>query len=80
MRRPRWTAECTALLEQLNAQGSTDTEIADAIGQRTGIRFSRRWICAQRRAHQLGSCWRRWQEREKGAAVVCVKFSKRRGR
>jgi hypothetical protein len=68
MRRPRWTAECTALLEQLNAQGSTDTEIADAIGQRTGIRFSRRWICAQRRAHQLGSCWRRWQEREKGAA------------
>ena len=68
MRLSRWTADCTALLEQLNARGSTDTEIADAIAQRTGIRFSRRWICSQRRAHQLGPCWRRWQEREKATA------------
>lgn len=66
MKLSRWTADCTALLEQLNAQGCTDSEIADAIAQRTGIRFSRRWICTQRRAHQLGACWRKWGEREKG--------------
>jgi hypothetical protein len=68
MRPSRWTADCTALLEQLKARVSTDTEIADAIAQRTGIRFSRRWICSQRRAHQLGSCWRQWQERKKATA------------
>jgi glutamate synthase domain-containing protein 1 len=66
IRRPigeRWTAECSALLERLNAQGLTDGEIARAIEARTGLRFSRRWIAVQREAHQIGSCWNKWGKR-----------------
>jgi hypothetical protein len=66
IRRPvgeRWTAECSALLERLNAQGLTDREIARAIEARTGLRFSRRWIAVQREAHQIGSCWNKWGKR-----------------
>jgi hypothetical protein len=59
----RWTADCSALLERLNAQGLTDGEIARAIEARTGLRFSRRWIAVQRKARQIGACWNKWEKR-----------------
>jgi hypothetical protein len=63
----RWTAECTMLLERLNAEGCTDREIARAIERHTGQRFSIRWVRAQRRLRQIESCWRTWARRRKPA-------------
>lgn len=59
----RWTAECTELLVRLNADGLTDAEIAVAIEDTTGLRFSARWIQAQRKIRQIGPCWRHWAKR-----------------
>lgn len=64
----RWTAECTALLERLNAEGRTDGEIARAIEHATGQRFSVRWVRAQRHLRQIGPCWRTWSRRKRPTA------------
>ncbi len=59
----RWTPTCTDILNRMARGGYTDQEIADHIEWRTGLRFTRYTVLRQRRARQIGPCWRSWAAR-----------------